>query len=151
MNNLIVRTLTGVGFVALLVGCIVLSPIAFALLFAAVAGLAVWEFGTLVNNHAEAAVNRLITTVAAVYLVLAFAGYTSGMQGSEVFIPYLVSLIYLPIAELYLQRPDPLKNWAYAFASQLYAGLPFALLMTLGFIADPLSGTTGYYFLLPLR
>lgn len=150
MNNLVLRTLTGIGFVVLLVGCIVYSPISFALLFAAVAGLAVWEFGTLVNNHAEASVNRLISTIASVYLVFAFAAYTSGMQTSEVFIPYLVAIIYLPIAELYLKRPDPLKNWAYAFASQLYVALPFALLMTLGFISDPLSNTVGYNFLLPL-
>lgn len=150
MNNLVLRTLTGIGFVALLVGSIVYHPVSFAVLFAAVAGLAVWEFGTLVNNHAEASVNRLISTIAAVYLVFAFAAYTSGMQTSEVFIPYLVAIIYLPIAELYLKRPDPLKNWAYAFAAQLYVALPFALLMTLGFIHDPLSNTVGYNFLLPL-
>lgn len=150
MNNLVLRTLTGIGFVALLVGSIVYHPVSFAVLFALVAGLAVWEFGTLVNNHAEASVNRLISTIAAVYLVFAFAAYTSGMQTSEVFIPYLVAIIYLPIAELYLKRPDPLKNWAYAFASQLYVALPFALLMTLGFISDPLSNTVGYNFLLPL-
>lgn len=150
MNNLVLRTLTGIGFVALLVGSIVYHPVSFAVLFALVAGLAVWEFGTLVNNHAEASVNRLISTIAAVYLVFAFAAYTSGMQTSEVFIPYLVAIIYLPIAELYLKRPDPLKNWAYAFAAQLYVALPFALLMTLGFINDPLSNTVGYNFLLPL-
>ncbi|MBO6189577.1 MAG: phosphatidate cytidylyltransferase [Alloprevotella sp.] len=150
MNNLILRTLTGIGFVALLVGSIVYHPVSFAVLFALVAGLAVWEFGTLVNNHAEASVNRLISTIAAVYLVFAFAAYTGGMQTSEVFIPYLVAIIYLPIAELYLKRPDPLKNWAYAFAAQLYVALPFALLMTLGFINDPLSNTVGYNFLLPL-
>ena len=150
MSNLVIRTLTGVAFVAVLVGSILLSPLTFVFLFAAVAGLCVWEFSSLVNTHAGASVNRLINTAGGVYLFLAFAAYVSGYQGSEVFIPYLVSLIYLLISELYLQQTDPLKDWAYAFASQLYVALPFALLTTLAFVADPLTGGAAYNWLLPL-
>ena len=152
MNNLVVRTLTGVLFVAALVGAIVIGPLTFVALFAVVTGLALWEYSSLMNEHAGASVNRLITTLAGTYLFLAFAAYVSGYQGSEVFIPYLVTVIYLPIAELYLKKPDPLKNWAYAFAGQMYVALPFSLLTVLGFIETDAGSAplASYNFLLPL-
>ncbi|MBR1593380.1 MAG: phosphatidate cytidylyltransferase [Alloprevotella sp.] len=150
MNETIKRLLTGTAFVVVMVGGILLSPITFVLLFALITGLSLWEFSTLVNRHAGASVNRLINTVGGVYLFLAFAAYVSGYQGSEVFYPYLVTLIYLPISELYLQKPDPLKNWAYAFASQVYVALPFALLATLAFVQDPVTQATAYHWILPL-
>lgn len=144
--------LTGVLFVAALVGAIVFGPLTFVALFALITGLALWEYASVLNEHAEASVNRLITTLAGVYLFLAFAAYTSGYQGAEVFIPYLVTIIYLPIAELYLHNPDPLKNWAYAFAGQLYVALPFSMLCVLGFIGTDAASApiVPYNYLLPL-
>ena len=114
MSNLALRALTGTAFVAVLVGSILLSPWSFVALFALVTGLTLWEFAENVNLHAGSRVNKLINAVSGVYLFLAFAGYCSGYQGSEVFIPYLLSVMYLPISELYARQPDPLKNWAYA-------------------------------------
>lgn len=119
MNNLVLRTLTGVVFIAVLIGGTLYSPLTFTVLFAAVTGLTVWEFSTNVNNYAGASVNRVINTTAAVYLFLAFAGFCSDVTPSKAFIPYVISIIYLPVSELYLQKSDPLKNWAYAFASQI--------------------------------
>ena len=154
MKNLIIRTVTGVLFVALLVGGIACSPITFALLFALVTVLTLWEFSTIVNRYAGAEVNRLINTVGGVYLFLAFfyyfSGYLNGMPDVSVFIPYLLTLVYLPISELYLRRPDPLKNWGYAFASQLYVALPFSLLNVLAFQYDALSGRVVYLWFIPL-
>ena len=131
MNNLILRALTGIVFVAVLVGGTLFSPITFTVLFAAITGLTVWEFSTNVNNHAGASVNRLINTVAAVYLFVAFGGFCADYVPSKAFIPYLISVVYLLVSELYLQKPDPLKNWAYAFASQIYVALAFSLLNVL--------------------
>ena len=93
MNNLVVRALTGIVFVALLVGCTLWSPISFTVLFAVVTGLTVWEFSTNVNLHAGASVNRLINTVAAIYLFLAFAGYCADYVPSRAFVPYIISII----------------------------------------------------------
>lgn len=150
MKNFISRTLTGVFFVALLVGCTVWSPVSFILLFALVTGLAVWEFSSIVNARAGASVNRLINVVAAVYLFFAFAGYCADYVPSRAFIPYVISIIYLLISELYLRKPDPLKNWAYAFASQLYIALAFALLNVLAFRYDSMANVTRYEYIYPL-
>ena len=137
MSNLVLRSITGTLFVAVLVGCIVYGQISFTLLFAIITGLAMWEFGTNVNLHAGAAINRLINTTGGVYLFLAFfyycSGYLNGASDALVFIPYLITMVFLPISELYLKHEDPLKSWAYAFASQLYVALPFALLNVLAY------------------
>lgn len=150
MNNLIVRALTGIVFVAVLVGGTLFSPITFTVLFAAITGLTVWEFSTNVNRYAGASVNRLINTVAAVYLFVAFGGFCADYVPSKAFIPYLISVVYLLISELYLQKSDPLKNWAYAFASQMYVALAFALLNVLAFRYDALTNRTLFEPIYPL-
>ena len=150
MNNLVLRALTGTVFVAVLVGGILYSPLTFVALFALVTGLTVWEFSGIVNRHAGASVNRLINTAAAVYLFFAFAGFCADYVPSRAFVPYLVSVVYLLVSELYLKKADPLKNWAYAFASQMYIALGFSLLCVLAFQYDALSGRVQFEPIYPL-
>ena len=150
MNNLIVRALTGAVFVAVLVGGTLFSPMTFTLLFAVVTGLTTWEFSHNVNSYAGASVNKLINTVAAVYLFVAFGGFCADLVPSRAFIPYLVSIIYMLVSELYLQKADPLKNWAYAFASQIYVALAFSLLNVLAFQYDPMTNKTAFEPIYPL-
>ena len=147
MRNFIVRTITAVFFVAAIVTCF-LRPEAMAFLFAVVTGLTIWEFTGLVNEREHVAINRLICTVAGVYFFLAMMGYNSGITSSGVFIPYLISIIYLLIAELYLKQEDPVSNWAYTMMSQLYIALPFSLLNVLAFRA--VGDGICYTYLMPL-
>ena len=133
MKNFIIRTITAVFFVAAIVTCF-LNPRAMVLLFALVTGLTIWEFTGLVNDHRDnITINRMICTVAGIYFFLAMAGYNSGITPASVFIPYLVSIIYLMVAELYLKQEDPIGDWAYTMFSQLYIALPFSLLNVLAF------------------
>ena len=147
MKNFIVRTITGVFFVAAVVVCF-LNPRAMTLLFALVTGLTVWEFAGLVNDRPCVSINKMITTVAGVYFFFAMAGYNSGITPSTVFIPYLVTIIYLLVSELYAKEEDPINNWAYTMMSQLYIALPFSLLNVLAFRESPVGIT--YSYLLPL-
>ena len=135
MKTFIVRTITAVFFVAAIVSCF-LRPEAMMFLFALVTGMTIWEFTGLVNERDGVAVNQMISTVAGVYFFLAMAGYNSGMTPAAVFIPYLLTLIYLLVAELYLKQEDPVHDWAYTMMSQLYIALPFSLLNVLAFQSD---------------
>ena len=135
MKNFIVRTITAVFFVTAVVSCF-LRPEAMILLFGLVTGMTIWEFTGLVNGHEDVTVNQMISTVAGVYLFLAMAGYNSGLTPAAVFIPYLVTIIYLMVAELYLKQPDPLNDWAYTMMSQMYIALPFSMLSVLAFQSD---------------
>ena len=152
MKNLLLRTVTGVLFVAAIVGSF-LRPETMVLLFALVTALTIWEFGGLVNQREGVTVNRFITSVAGVYLFLAMTYFCSdvygGMAKSVVFIPYLITLVYLLVAELYLKQPDPIADWAYTMLSQMYIALPFSLLNALAFNATP-TGMVVYNPLLPL-
>ena len=132
MNNFIVRTITAVFFVAAIVCCFLRAE-AMVLLFALVTGLTIWEFTSLVNDRENITVNRFICTVAGVYFFFAMAGYNAGITSAGVFIPYLISIIYLMVAELYLKQEDPVNDWAYTMMSQLYIALPFSLLNVLAF------------------
>lgn len=151
MKNLIMRTLTGVVFVALMVGSIMYGPFTFAILFALVTGMSVWEYTGLINQRGNVSLNRLISVVAAVYLFGAFWGYSSGVTPtSGVFIPYVLTLIYLIVSELYQERDHTLNNWAYTMFGQIYVALPFSLLSTLAFIADTVDMTVKYSWIFPL-
>ena len=145
MKNLIIRAITGALFVIILVGGIVYKPISLLILFTVITALTVWEFTTIVNRNMHLHVNRFITTVAASYLFVAVWTFNTNIMGSEVFIPYLISIIYLLVSELYFDRPDNIQNWAMTFMAQLYIALPFASLNTLCFIATP-AGVTYYYW-----
>lgn len=149
-KNLIVRTVSGALFIAIMVAGIVGNARSFALLFTLITTMSVWEFTGLMNQRGEITVNRFITTAAAGYLFLAMLGFTSGMTPSVVFIPYLLTLIYLLVSELYLQQPDPIGNWAHTMLAQLYVALPFACLNVLAFQTDTASGRTMYNWLLPM-
>ena len=147
MKNFITRTITGILFVACIVVCF-LHPTAMSALFALVTGLTVWEFTGLVNNRPAVSVNRFISTVAAVYWFLAMVGFCSGLTPPTVFIPYLVTLVYLLIAELYTKAEDPVNDWAYTMMAQLYIAVPFSLLSVLAFRSTP-AGVM-YTYLMPL-
>ena len=130
-----------------------LRPDAMVLLFSIVTGMTVWEFTGLVNQRPDITVNRFISTVAAVYFFFAMTYYCSdmyaGVAKSVVFIPYLVTIVYLIISELYLKHEDPIQNWAYTMLSQMYIALPFSLLNVLAFNATS-QGFVAFNTLLPL-
>lgn len=152
-KNLIVRTITGVLFVAALVTCF-LKPIAMVFLFALITGLTIWEFTGLVNKDESIKTNRFICTAAGVYLFLAVAGFCTGFTPSHsftpaaLFIPYLVTIIYLMVSELFLMEKNPVHDWAYTMLSQMYIALPFSTINVLAFQDTP-DGAV-YNYLLPL-
>lgn len=152
MKNFIVRTITGIIFVAAIVASF-LRPEAMVLLFSIVTGLTIWEFTGLVNERENVNVNRFISTVAGVYFFFAMTYFCSDLYGgaakSVVFIPYLVTILYLLIAELYLKHPDPIQDWAYTMLSQMYIALPFSMLNVLAFTATN-NGIVTFNTLLPL-
>ena len=147
MKNFIVRTITSVFFVAAIVTSF-LNPRAMVLLFSLVTGMTIWEFCSLVNDRPYISVNRFICTVSGVYLFIAMAGFNSGLTPATVFIPYLVSIIYLMVAELYLKAKDPVNNWAYTMFSQLYIALPLSLLNVLAYRSNGYD--IQYTYLTPL-
>ena len=149
-SNFVQRTITGILFVVILVGCILLTPISFGILFALISALSVYEFGQLMDKSKQVAINKKITSLAGAYLFLAVMAFCTGATDAQVFLPYLLLLLYLMITELYLKKENPLGNWAFTMLSQLYIALPFALLNILAFHNDVASSSVSYNPVLPL-
>lgn len=148
-KNLITRSITGILFVAIMVTCF-LQFFNMIVVFALITGLATWEFTGLVNEHKHVNVNRLITTVAGVYFFLAVAGVNSGaIQTNAVFVPYLLTIIYLFISGLYTKSGDSVNDWAYTMLSQMYIALPLSTINVIAF-RQAAGGLNYYYYLLPL-
>ena len=57
--------------------------------------------------------------------------------------------MYLIIAELFAQQPNPINNWAYTALSQMYIALPMSMLNALAFTTTQ-EGEVAFNNLLPL-
>lgn len=150
-NNFIQRAITGILFVAVLIGCILYDPLSFGALFVIISALTVREFGHLINQTEGVSINKTITMLGGAYLFLAVMGFCIDVAGgSKIFIPYLLLILYLMVSELYRKKEKPMLNWAYSMLSQLYIALPFAMLNVLAFQNDPTTSSVSYNPILPL-
>ena len=143
-SNFLQRAITGIIFVAVLIGCIVGGAVSFGILFAIISALAINEFCNLVNHVEGIQVNKRICILSGIFLFLCFFYFGIDPSQTGIFIPYLALFIYLMVSELYLKKENPLNNWAYAMLSQMYIALPFALLNVLAFIFNWVNDTGAY-------
>lgn len=150
-KNLVVRTITGILFVAIMVAGF-LNPRAMTALFALITGLTLWEYTGLVNDRVpEVQVNRFISTVAGVYLFVAVAGWRTGLVSNFiVMVPYVLTVIYLFVSELYTGNKNAVHDWAYTMLGQMYIALPFSLINILAFEVAPDGSGVHFDTLLPL-
>lgn len=156
MKNLILRTITGVVFVVVLVSAIIYSPFTFGALFAIVTGLATLEFCNIVNTREGVNTNSFLCMLSGMLLYFAVFAYSCGYANllvipSSVFLPYVVTMMYLTVSHLYSNRQMALTSWAYTMMSQMYVALPFALLNCVAFIPYPMGPLgTAYVYMYPL-
>lgn len=145
MSNLVKRLLSGTVYVIVFVGCMLYGSMSFFFLFAVITSLALNEWNDLMSDHQLATINNLVSTISGIFLFLAVFCTGTGAVGPVIFLPYLLSLMFIFISELYLKHSHPIANCAYTFAGQIYIALPFALINLLAF-----KGSGGYSFTLPL-
>lgn len=150
MKNFIQRAITGLIFVATLVGCIMGGYLSFGILFCIISAMATAEFCHLMNQQEGVKVNKNICILGSITLFLCFFYYGLNPVQTNIFIPYLLITIYLMVSELYLKKENPLNNWAYAMFSQIYVALPFALLNVLAFQSNEMTSGSTYLFIFPL-
>lgn len=150
-KNLIVRSISGVIFLAIMIVGMTIRPDAFIFLFTLITGMTIWEYTGLVNELEDVTINRLISTIAGMYFFLAVAAVRTGVVDNFViFVPYILSIVYLFISELYTKNKNAINDWAYTMLGQMYIAMPFALINILAFEISP-DGTMHHFDkLLPL-
>lgn len=149
LTNMTERAFTGVLFVTIMVTCF-FQPVAMVFLFALITCLSLWEYSGLVNNIEDVTINRFISTVAGVYLFLAISAVNSGfVQTNAVFMPYLLTIIYLFVSELYTKNKNAVHDLSYTMLGQMYVALPLSIINVLAF-RTATDGNIHFYYLLPL-
>ena len=151
MKNLITRTLTGLVYVVLLMGCTIYSPVSAFFFFGLVAAATLFEFGTVMNQHADASMPRAINALAGFMLVAAVWLFCIGsVKASSMMALWALLLLYIMVSELYRGSENSIRNWSLCLASQLYVALPFALLPLLSINTDEEAGKMVYTWIYPL-
>jgi phosphatidate cytidylyltransferase len=143
MKNLLTRSISGAVYVALISLSILLSPYTYALLFAIITGLTLWEFYSILEKNEEARIDKPMATFGGIYLFVSGFFWFAGILPVKYIALWFIILIYLLIRELYSKEEHAVRNIAYTFLGQVYIALPFMLLSRLGFPNDLLAG--GHY------
>ncbi len=150
-KNLIIRSISGVIFLVIMIVGMVFRPDAFIFLFTLITGLTIWEYTGLVNQLEDVTVNRFISTIAGMYFFLAVAAIRTGIVDNFIiFIPYILSIVYLFVSELYTKNKNAINDWAYTMLAQLYIAMPFSLINILAFEISPDGMEHHFDTLLPL-
>ena len=150
MKKLIVRTLTGALFVAILIGSILYGWQSFKSIFLVFTALTVNVFSTLLKQHKKTTFNVLLTVLCSMLLFFAFAtlAHNDKVPPILLFTPYIIVIAYIFISRLFSKEGNALENHAYFALTQLYVALPFSLLNILATAGAPAGET--YHWLFPL-
>jgi phosphatidate cytidylyltransferase len=127
VSNLLIRTLTGTVYVAII--AVGLSHhYLFPLVFSLAVGLTAWEFYGLMWRQAGVSLKRMAGVAGGVYLFIACYVYANGWMDGRVYLPYIMFLMFVLISEIYAKAPNPIYNWAVMLLGQVYCAASFALL-----------------------
>lgn len=134
LNNLIVRTLSGAFFVALVIAAILLGQVYFAVVFGVITAWAVFEFHKITNHQPEIEVPVWVSVLGAALLFATSYLYASGTLLYPSYSVYGLLLILVFLSELYRNKQNPIHNWTYFIFGQIYVALPFSLLNFILFV-----------------
>ena len=148
MNNLIQRTLTGIIFVAVLMGSIISGSAPFAGVFSLIVIFTTREFYLLMKQK-DYEPQVLGGVVASVVLFLSTYQVLSGHSHKVLLSVNILSIFSIFIFELFRNKKQPLKNILVTIGGVIYVGLPFALLNLIAFLPiDSVIGNYNKYILL---
>jgi len=133
MNNFFTRALTGIVFVIVLLGAILLNQYTFYSLFIIITILGLWEFYRLNSNERHKPQKYFGTLIGIVLFI------TSYIEASrDVIFPFIMVIYGLGfmvfIFEIYRNTEKPFVNIGLTLLGIVYVALPFSLL---NFIAFP--------------
>lgn len=127
MNNFLLRTLTGIVFVALVVSSIVFTPLFFAGLFFCVTLFGLHEFYSLLQNGGKTP-QIYWGLISGGLLFAGLAAVANDWMQARYLLALLPLAVIAFIAELYRNKPFPFENIALTLIGIFYIALPFGLL-----------------------
>ncbi|MEM6319194.1 MAG: phosphatidate cytidylyltransferase [Bacteroidota bacterium] len=147
MSSFISRVLTAVVFVAVMIGGVYAQPYTFVGLFALITALSVWEYLNLALAETKSrrdTTRKILGWILGMLPFLEVGCYQLGWIHNEYYIGYATFLM-LPIVflafvyELYTDSAKPFANIGILVLGMVYIGIPFALLILIGFFKGNFS------------
>jgi len=132
MNNIVQRTLSGIVFVAAIIGALWGGPLSFFLLFAFLTGWSVHEFYSLIAADGIL-INRPVGITAGTLLFGIFFLTAGGYIPSSTLWTVLLLPLIIGITEIYRNKQQPVQNMAYTLAGLIYPALMLSMLSYLYF------------------
>ncbi len=148
LPNIVVRILSGIIFVSILIGGMLVNQYTFIVVFSLITALLLYEFYGLIESAAKIPVVRTWNILGGFALVLGAFYYSALGSSIFAFVPYILYLLILFVSELYLKRQNPIHSIAYSILGQVYIAAPFALTNYLVFAYEP--GRYHYVYILAL-
>lgn len=130
LKNLLVRTATGLVYLAVLVSAMFYSPYSMAILFLVVLVLAISETNRMM---AIPVIQPQITTgsVLAKLTYLLPVGHLLGYYEAKWILLILIVIVLIPVIELYRKNENPMANIAYTILPSIYIALPLVMLYSI--------------------
>ena len=127
MNDIVKRSLTGVAFVAIMLGGIIINPYVFALVFVIILLFTQSEFYKITEQARFSPHKRTGLILGLLLFILFFLTAKNIIPQSYILlsIPFL---FFVFIAELFREKSNALKNSAITLFGLIYVALPFSLL-----------------------
>ena len=126
MNKTLVRTLSGVLFVGVMVGCLLGGPLWFLVLFLAIMIKLLGEFYRISLGDKQRTAQGLAIFSAVSAFVVVYLLHASGRPLPARYLSLIPVLLVLLMGTMVLQHKD-FKDYAYILAGWLYIALPMAL------------------------
>lgn len=146
MKNVLTRSLTGLLYIAVIVGAIFAGRIWFWGLTVLFGVLGINEFNKISNNGRISNTTSLLDMLAGVALISAgsvisaanmLPGFLSSWNLSTFLFAYIVCLLARFIAQLYVQDGNALAHYAHSLMGQIYIAFPMCLLGWLYSLTSP--------------
>ena len=137
---MLTRAITGLFFIIVLIGALLLGEVVFTVFFSLVGIGALYEFYSIIKSE-EVKPNVLLGMLAAIVLAVLI-----GLHCVDV-IPFKFVWLFIPtfvlifIASLYQKSKQPFHDISYTILGVIYACIPFLFFVALGFI----HGTFNHY------
>lgn len=133
MNNLLLRSVTGLVFIAAIIGSILWNEWAVVAIFGGFMLLGIHEFTGLVNRHTSYSVQRWFTLVIAAVALYAFVEVFSLHHNKDHLFLLAPLMMVLLAGSLFRKSATPLQDAALSFFSLCYIFVPFLMIVHLSF------------------
>jgi phosphatidate cytidylyltransferase len=127
MSNFWQRTLFGTIFVSILIGAILYDAITFRVLFLLIAVGALDEFYKIVTTE-NAKPNKKVGRIIGILTYILLSTIAFGNLPYKYITLIAVLLLFIPLAELYRNKEQPIVNISLTWFGIFYTVLPFGLL-----------------------